>query len=119
MTSRGSRSGEDLVRALVRSARSDAPLPGARARALARLAEGQSGGMSGALAAAAIVVAMVTGFVGQSPAPRLAVSPVECHVGVEAPPGSCADTSGASSGAMGAIGSSSSGVSGSSGSSSG
>jgi hypothetical protein len=125
MTSRADRSGGDLVRALVRSARGDAPRPGAKGRALARLAEAHSGGagrLGGPLVAAAIVVLMLTGFAGASPAPRLASSPVECRVGIEAPPGSCEGASGEadeSSGAASAIGSSSSGVSGSQGSSSG
>jgi hypothetical protein len=116
----GRPSGEELVRALVRSARGDAPPPGARARALARLAEAQGSGLAGALVAAAVVVVVITGFVGRSTAPpHLAVSPVECNVGVEAPPGSCADGFGGSSSASNAFGGSSSGVAGSSGSSSG
>ncbi len=112
------RAGEDLLRALVRSARSDAPRPGAKARALARLVEAQGRGVSGALAAAAVVLVMLSGFVGSSSAPRVAVSPPECHVGVEAPPGACVETYGESGGASGALGSSS-GVTDPSGSSSG
>ncbi|MGO8993492.1 MAG: hypothetical protein ACLQVI_09185 [Polyangiaceae bacterium] len=139
-----SRSNQRFLRALLRSAASDAATPGAKERARARLREHAgstwitSRGVAGALVIVLIGTTISSGRLERSSpvpptdspsvaaeAPPLAItpnsSPLSCGGGVEAPAASCANAvgggSGGSSGAMG--GSSGGGARGSSGSSSG
>jgi hypothetical protein len=116
--------GRDLVRALARSARDDAPALGAKARALGRLADASRGvgllraPVSGALIAAAVGLTTISGLLGRAPAlDRPAAS--KCLGGIEAPPGSCSEAPVEGSGSTDAASASSGGAAGWSASSSG
>jgi hypothetical protein len=86
-----------FARALIHSARKDAPPSGALARARARLRVENAwspapGGFAGALLLAAVTFATMWSpspvFVGIAPDGTTA----ECRIGVEAPPSSCCDS---------------------------
>ena len=107
-------SGSRFVRDLVRSARADAPVIGARGRARARLGVGDGSSPSPlALGGALLLVAatLATGsYSSRGPAGAgTEVIATECWGGVEAPPCSCRDRS-PPHGLSGGLGGSSSGT---------